>query len=106
MVTTSTHLHYAGGSIPITGTTATHIHFRAFGAERRVSHAAIRATGTVRLDDLDLTLSLSPPPAPTLATLAQLRRAAADAHPDRGGSAGAFMAAWDLYTEAKRRAAA
>ena len=101
---TPTALFYRGGHIPVTAVTDTHIHFYAFGAERRVSHAAIRATGSVRLDELDLTLALSPTPVPE-PSLAQLRRAAADAHPDRGGSAGAFMAAHARYVEAKRRAA-
>lgn len=35
----------------------------------------------------------------------RVRRAAADAHPDRGGSAGAFMVAHAAYRAAKRRAA-
>ena len=104
-MTTPIHLHYRGGSIPVTAVTDTHLFFSAFGAERRVSRAAIRPTGSVRLDELDLTVHLSPPPPVPEPSLAQLRRAAADAHPDRGGSAGAFMAAHARYVEAKRRAA-
>ena len=101
MVTTPTHLFYRGGSVPITAVTDTHLFFSAFGAERRVSRAAIRATGSVRLDELDLTVHLSPLPVPE-PSLAQLRRAAADAHPDRGGDAAAFMAAHAAFLEARR----
>ena len=104
MIETPTHLFYRGGHIPVTAATDTHIHFYAYGAERRVSRAALSVTGSVRLDELDLTLTLSPPPLPG-PSLAQLRRAAADAHPDRGGDAAAFMAAHTRFVEAKRRAA-
>jgi len=103
-VITPTNLHYAGGSTPVTAVTDTHLFFRAFGAERRVSRAALAATGAVRLRDLYLTLALFPPPVPA-PSLAQLRRAAADAHPDRGGSAERFQAAHAAYVEAKARAA-
>jgi len=102
-MTTPTSLFYRGGSIPVTHASATHIHFRAFGADRRISRAALAATGAVRLHDLDLTVHLSPPPVPA-PSLGQLRRAAADAHPDRGGSAAAFMAAHAAYRAARRAA--
>ncbi len=105
MTETPTHLFYRGGSIPVTHATDTHLFFRAFGADRRIFRAALAATGSVRLEDIDLTVHLSPPPVPA-PSLAQLRRAAADAHPDRGGSAAAFMAAHAAYLTAKGRAAA
>jgi len=73
-MTTATHLYYRGGSIPVTHATGTHLFFHTSGAERRVSHAAIRATGSVRLDGLDMA-HLSPQPA-LVPTLAQLRGAA------------------------------
>jgi hypothetical protein len=48
--------------------------------------------------------SITPQPA-VAPTLRQLRRAAAEAHPDRGGSDTAFDAAWGAYQSAKARAA-
>jgi hypothetical protein len=96
-MTTPIHLHYRGGAIPVTAVT-----FHAFGAERRVS---IRATGSANLPELDFTLSLSPLPPVPGPSLAQLRRAAADAHPDRGGDPEQFRAAHAAYVEAKGRAA-
>lgn len=47
--------------------------------------------------------AIAPDPEPTLK---ELRRAAADAHPDRGGAHEAFLAAQARYETAKRRASA
>lgn len=104
------HVCWEVHEYPITKVTATRIYFRerrggrnyflqrdAFDAEGRAYHRRV----------LGGALHLTPPEVPSRAkpvSLADLRRAMADAHPDRGGDRDTFMAARGRYEAAKRRA--
>ncbi len=72
-----------------------------------VDRQRIEADGEVYHGQTLRRLHLAPPEIPhrpTPPSLAELRQAMADAHPDRGGTDAAFIAARDRYERARKRA--
>ncbi|MFB7171106.1 WhiB family transcriptional regulator [Streptomyces sp. NPDC056254] len=94
---------------PITKKTNLRIAFTFMGKASYVDRQRIEADGEVYHRRLRRLLYLAPPELPTRpepAALQTLRQAMADAHPDRGGTDTAFMAAHAAYQRARRSAGA
>lgn len=94
----------------VTRTTAKRIYFIDNGnrydpVERFVVRAAIEPTGSVYHREVRKILHLTSPNLhrydKPVESLADLRKAAADLHPDRGGDPAEFRAAYDRYARAK-----
>lgn len=94
---------------PITRKAPRRILFTFMDRPSFVDRERIEADGAIYHRPLRCLLYLAPPELPTHpepASLQTLRRAMADAHPDRGGTETAFMTAHTAYQEARRRAGA
>ncbi|MEI5100344.1 hypothetical protein RB200_19675 [Streptomyces sp. PmtG] len=95
---------------PITKKTARRIYFTySTGGHRAgyVDRQKIEADGEIYHGYTMRRLHLAPPEIPhqpKRATLAELKQAMADAHPDRGGSDEVFIAARERYQRARRTA--
>jgi hypothetical protein len=93
---------------PITKKTARRIYFTYItGRSGFVDRQRIEGAGEIYHGYTRRRLHLSPPEIPGRSeppSLAELRRAMADAHPDRGGSDEAFIAARRRYEQARRAA--
>lgn len=90
---------------PITKKTAKRIYFTYLnGRPGFVDRQKIEAAGEIHHGYSRRRLHLTPPEIPSRPqrpSLAELRKAMADAHPDRGGTNEAFIAARRRYEEAK-----
>lgn len=97
---------------PITKKTAKRIYFTySTGGHRTgyVDRRRIEAEGAVYHGYTHRRLHLAPPEIPTRRakpTVSELRKAMADAHPDRGGTDAEFIAARQRYEQARAREAA
>ncbi|WP_042389674.1 hypothetical protein [Streptacidiphilus melanogenes] len=93
---------------PITKKTAKQVHVRdEYGKTSIFNRQQLEADGYVWSPRWHTTLWLKEPAVATSAkkpTLSELKQAMADAHPDRGGSDEAFIAARQKYETARRRA--
>ena len=95
---------------PITKKTSKRIYFTFGNRGRRsgfVDRQRIEAEGELFYRPAGRTLYLTEPDIPHRPkppSLPELRKAMADAHPDRGGTGEAFIAARERYDAAKRRA--
>jgi hypothetical protein len=92
---------------PITKKTARRIYFVLSGRSGFVDRQKIEADGEIYYGRSMHRLHLAPPEIPTrpkLPRLAELKAAMAAAHPDRGGSDEAFIAARQRYEKARRSA--
>lgn len=94
---------------PITKKTARRIYFTRNGSRAAfVDRQQIEATGEIFYRPIARTLYLAPPEIPARPkppSLPELRKAMANAHPDRGGSDEAFIAARTRYEAARARQA-
>ncbi|MEU6340213.1 hypothetical protein ABZ883_04590 [Streptomyces sp. NPDC046977] len=94
---------------PVTRKTGKRIYFTYLnGRTGCVDRQQIEADGEIYHGYTRRRLHLQPPEIPGRAeplSLSELRKAMADAHPDRGGSDEAFIAARDRYESARTRAA-
>ncbi|WP_327162075.1 hypothetical protein [Streptomyces zaomyceticus] len=95
---------------PITKKTPKRIYFAlSHGRAGFVDRQSIEANGEVWHRPLGRRLYLTPPEIPhrpKATSLPELRKAMADAHPDRGGTDAAFIAARTRYEDARRTQAA
>ncbi|MFJ6729433.1 hypothetical protein ACIQPQ_31475 [Streptomyces sp. NPDC091281] len=94
---------------PITRKTPKRIYFKRDGRRLAfVDRVRIEADGEIFYRPIARTLYLVPPKLPGKAkpSLPELRKAMADAHPDRGGSTAEFIAARKRYEAAKGTAPA
>lgn len=93
---------------PITKKTAKRIYFTRGGARTAfIDRQQIEATGEIFYRPIARTLYLREPEIPgrpKSPSLTELRQVMADAHPDRGGSDEAFIAARARYEAARARA--
>lgn len=93
---------------PITKKTAKQVHVRdEYGRTCIFNRQQLEADGYVWARRWYTTLWLTEPEvnaAPKQPTLAELKAAMADSHPDRGGTSEAFIAARDRYETARSRA--
>ncbi|MFI6491256.1 hypothetical protein [Streptomyces sp. NPDC050564] len=92
---------------PITKKTSKRIYFTLSGRTGFVDRQQIEADGEIYYGRSMRRLHLTPPDIPTRPkpqSLADLKAAMAAAHPDRGGSDEAFIAARDRYEQARRTA--
>lgn len=92
---------------PVTKKTPKRIYFKRGGSRTAfVDRQQIEAAGEIFYRPIARTLYLEPPEIPTRpkpASLPELRKAMADAHPDRGGTDEAFIAARTRYEAARAR---
>jgi hypothetical protein len=90
---------------PITKKTAKRIYFTRNGSRAAfVDRQQIEATGEIFYRPIARTLYLAPPEIPSKPkppSLPELRKAMADAHPDRGGTDADFIAARQRYERAR-----
>lgn len=97
-------------AFPITKRTPKRVYYEINGRTRFVDRQQLEADGQVRRVggwwEPDLTVYLSEPTLeqPTGSSLPELKQAMADAHPDRGGTDEAFIAARARYERARDKA--